>query len=134
MERLKERLTLARKALRSLEELLIIESPSKVERDAAIQRFEYTFEAVCKAAGRFLLVIDGIDVASPKAIVRSSREVGLFKDDQAVLALEMVDDRNLTVHTYNEALAEQIFSNLPLYAQLLAHWLKAMEAKVRQLP
>ncbi len=87
MERLKERFTLARKALRSLEELLIIESPSKVERDAAIQRFEYTFEAVWKAAGRFLLVIDGIDVASPKAIVRSSREVGLFKDDQAVLAL-----------------------------------------------
>ncbi len=131
MERLKERLTLARKALRSLEELLIIESPSKVERDAAIQRFEYTFEAVSKAAGRFLLVIDGIDVASPKAIVRSSREVGLFKDDQTVLALEMVDDRNLTVHTYNEALAEQIFSNFSRYAELLAHWLKTMEGRVQ---
>ena len=39
VERLKECPTLARKALRSLEELLIIESPSKVERDAAIQRF-----------------------------------------------------------------------------------------------
>lgn len=131
MERLKERLTLARKALRSLEELLIIESPSKVERDAAIQRFEYTFEAVSKAAGRFLLVIDGIDVASPKAIVRSSREVGFFKDDQTVLSLEMVDDRNLTVHTYNEALAEQIFSNLSRYAELLAHWLKTMEGRVQ---
>ena len=134
MERLKERLTLARNALKSFEELVVIGSPSKVERDATIQRFEYTFEAVYKAAGRFLLVIDGIDVGSPKAIVRSSREVGVFEDDQAVIALEMVDDRNLTVHTYNEALAEQIFSNLPLYAQLLAHWLKAMEAKVRQLP
>ena len=130
MERLKERLTVARKALSTLDELLVIKSPSKVERDAAIQRFEYTFEAVYKAAGRFLLVIDGIDVASPKAIVRSIREVGIFKDDQAVLALEMVDDRNLTVHTYNEALAEQIFNNLPRYAELLAYWLKAMEGKV----
>ncbi len=60
-----------------------------------------------------------------------SREVALFMDDQAVLALEMVDDRNLTVHTYNEALAEQIFSNLPRYAELMANWLKAMEVKVQ---
>ena len=46
MERLKERLVLARNALGTLEELLVIKHPSKVERDAAIQRFEYTFEAV----------------------------------------------------------------------------------------
>lgn len=46
MERLKERLAVARKALRTLQELLVIEHPTKVERDAAIQRFEYTFEAV----------------------------------------------------------------------------------------
>lgn len=76
MERLKERLALARKALSTLTELLVTESPSKVERDAAIQRFEYTFEAVCKAAGRYLLVMEGINVGSPKSIVRATREIG----------------------------------------------------------
>ena len=131
MERLKERLALARKALSTLTELLVTESPSKVERDAAIQRFEYTFEAVCKAAGRYLLVMEGINVGSPKAIVRATREVGIFKDDQTVLALEMVDDRNLTVHTYNEAVAEHIHDNLTKYAELLAYWLKAMEERVQ---
>lgn len=130
MERLKERLAVARKALGTLQELLVIEHPTKVERDAAIQRFEYTFEAVCKAAGRYLLLIEGVTVGSPKGIVRSSREVRLLTDDQAVLTLEMVDDRNLTVHTYNEALAEQIYGNLNRHAKLLAHWLGAMEEKV----
>jgi len=130
VERLKERLAVARKALGTLQELLVIEHPTKVERDAAIQRFEYTFEAVCKAAGRYLLLIEGVTVGSPKGIVRSSREVRLLTDDQAVLTLEMVDDRNLTVHTYNEALAEQIYGNFNRHAKLLAHWLDAMEEKV----
>lgn len=44
--------------------------------------------------------------------------------------LEMIDDRNLTVHTYNEAVAEDIYSNLPRYADLLAVWLAAMEGRV----
>lgn len=46
MERLKERLSTAQRALSSLQELSSLAQPSQIERDAAIQRFEYTFEAV----------------------------------------------------------------------------------------
>ena len=42
MDRLNERLSLARKALATFHEILS-ESKSAVVRDAAIQRFEYTF-------------------------------------------------------------------------------------------
>jgi hypothetical protein len=49
MERLKERLDVARRALASLKELAALEQPSRIERDAAIQRFEYTCEALWKA-------------------------------------------------------------------------------------
>jgi hypothetical protein len=52
MERLKERFEVARKALVRLEELVAIAKPTAVERDAAIQRFEYTFEAVEALDGR----------------------------------------------------------------------------------
>ena len=133
MERLKERLGVARRALGSLEELLVIQQPSRVERDAAIQRFEYTCEAVWKAAQRYLLVVEGLSVGSPKGCIRACRDVGLLTDEQAVLGLEMVDDRNLTVHTYNEAVAEAIYQNLVAhYAGLLTAWLEAMEGKVRE--
>jgi hypothetical protein len=50
MEGVKERLQIARKALNTLRELTDKPKLSTVERDAAIQRFEYTFEAVWKAA------------------------------------------------------------------------------------
>ena len=43
----------------------------------------------------------------------------------------MIDDRNLTVHTYNEAIAEDIYSNLSAYAELFSTWLAAMEQRVK---
>ncbi len=130
MERLKERLTIARRALGTLLELAAIEQPSRVERDAAIQRFEYSFEAVWKAAGRFLSVVEGVDAGSPKAIVRASREAGILSDQEAVSALEMVDDRNLTVHTYNEAVAERLYRKLQGHSELLTRWLDIIEERV----
>ena len=42
-----------------------------MERDAAIQRFEHSFETTWKAAQRYLQVVDGVVVASPKAAIES---------------------------------------------------------------
>ena len=50
---------------------------------------------------------------------------------EAVIGLEMIDDRNLTVPTYNEAVAEDIYSNLSAYAELFSTWLAAMEQRVK---
>jgi nucleotidyltransferase substrate binding protein (TIGR01987 family) len=130
VERLKERLIVARRALGTLQEILALASPSRVERDAAIQRFEYTCEAVWKAAQRYLQEEEGISIGSPKGSIRASRDVGLITDEQAALGLEMIDDRNLTVHTYNEPLAEEIYRQLPSYADFLAIWLAAMEERM----
>ena len=129
MERLKERIDVARKALVRLEELVAISKPTAVERDAAIQRFEYTFEAVWKVSERYLAVREGMTVRSPKACARAARETRLLTDDETVTALEMVDDRNETVHTYNEAVAARIFGSLPRYSELLRTWLDAMAAR-----
>ena len=51
-----ERIQIAQQALSAFQELVGKEQVSAVERDAAIQRFEYTFEAVWKAAQRYLLI------------------------------------------------------------------------------
>jgi nucleotidyltransferase substrate binding protein (TIGR01987 family) len=120
---LKERMAAARKALVSLEELVTLRSPTTVERDAAIQRFEYTCEATWKAIQLGLREQEGLDAASPKAIARASRQVGLLDDAAARLALAMADDRNETVHTYNEAVALAIHSRLPAYVTLLRAWI-----------
>lgn len=122
MERLRERVDLAGKALETLKELAGLGTPSAVERDAAIQRFEYTFEAVWKMAQRHLRIQEGIEVGSPKASIRRSRDVGLLSDREAEAALAMADDRNQTVHTYNEAVAVAIFGRLPSHLRVLETW------------
>lgn len=126
MERVLERLAIAKQALSTLRELALLSEPTAVERDAAIQRFEYTFEATWQAARAFLLEREGLECGSPKSAVRASREVGLLNDAESVLGLELVDDRNRTVHTYNEALAQRIFARLPEYVALLGTWLDQM--------
>lgn len=130
MERLNERLAVARRALGTPQEILAVEHPSRVERDAAIQRFGYTCEAVWKATQRSREV-EGLSIGSPKGSIRASRDVGLITDEQITLGLEMIDDRNLTVHTYNESLAEAICRQLPSYADFLAIWLAAMEERMK---
>jgi nucleotidyltransferase substrate binding protein (TIGR01987 family) len=127
MGRADERIDSARKALSAFQEVMSIESPSSIERDAAIQRFKFTFEAVWKAAKEILYKREGLDVGSPKGVIRSCREIGILTEEQSIVALEMVDDRNLTVHTYNEKLALEIYSRLRGYLTILQLWLDGLE-------
>jgi nucleotidyltransferase substrate binding protein (TIGR01987 family) len=126
VERVRERLEIAGKALHTFLEILQ-EPKTRIVRDAAIQRFEYTFEAVWKSVQSYLRTIEGLEPGSPKGAIRFSQQVGLLTEEQARCALAMADDRNLTVHTYNEALADKIYSRLPEYAPLMKDWLAAME-------
>jgi nucleotidyltransferase substrate binding protein (TIGR01987 family) len=128
MGRSGERIEAAQKAIAALEEVLQIEKPSSIERDAAIHRFEFTFEAVCKAAKQVLFEREGIDASSPKGVIRSCREVGILTTDQAAIALDMTDDRNLTVHTYNEKLAVEIYGRIRTYRDILKVWLDGLKS------
>ncbi|ADE13808.1 nucleotidyltransferase substrate binding protein, HI0074 family [Nitrosococcus halophilus Nc 4] len=130
MERLRQRIGTARKALSQFEKLADLPQPNDIERDAGIQRFEFSFEAVWKTAQRYLQVVEGIDVASPKTVIRASLQASLFDEAESRLALQMADDRNLTSYTYNEALAKKIFSRLGAYHKLLRNWLNRMEKRL----
>lgn len=128
MERLTQRIKLAEQALKALDEAL--EMPvTKIVRDASIQRFEFSFEAVWKLSQLYLRQKEGVEVGSPKGVFRACFETGILNETQTNLALRMADDRNLTVHTYNEQLAQQIFSHLPNYSELLRNLVKIISSK-----
>lgn len=133
MERLQQRLEVADRALKTFEEVMGICEPTSIERDASIQRFEFSFEAIWKAAKQMLLDMEGIDEGSPKGVIRRCREIGLMDEQKTIDALQMVDDRNLTVHTYNETLAVEIHERLQKHVGLLRCWLQCMKNKVDQL-
>ena len=130
MDRVKERLEEGLKALETLEKVVDLPKPSDIERDAAIQRFEYTFEMTWKAAQAYLTDREFLETGSPRAAIRGSFRVGLFDDEIAEKFMEMANDRNLTVHTYKEEFAVQIYLRLAGHAALLRLWLEEIQKRV----
>jgi nucleotidyltransferase substrate binding protein (TIGR01987 family) len=125
-----QQLSAATRALDSLVAVSKLDVGSIERRDIAIMRFIYTFEAVWKASLFFLAEEHAIDASSPKSCIRASMQVGLLSPDEARAALEMANDRNLTVHVYNEPLAEALYARLPRHTEVLGAWLKAMNARI----
>ncbi len=118
MERLNLKHKDVLKALETLEE--ISEEPfSVVIRDAAIQRFEYTFEALWKFLKEYLKEKEGIICNSPKTCFREIFSLGLLDEEEIVKFLEMTDRRNETSHTYKEEVAQLIYGKIKNYVLLI---------------
>jgi nucleotidyltransferase substrate binding protein (TIGR01987 family) len=85
---------------------------SELVRDSVIKRFEYTYELLWKCAKIFLSDKYGIEVFSPKDCFRALKKVGLIKERETELFLEMVDDRNEIIHTYKEKFSEYLYKKI----------------------
>ncbi|MDF0673697.1 MAG: HI0074 family nucleotidyltransferase substrate-binding subunit [Nitrospira sp.] len=85
-------------------------------RDSAIQRFEFTFELFWKSLKAYAEQT-GLEAYSPKDSIRTAFQLGVIPEHSDWF--HMLEDRNLTSHTYNEARAEIIYSHLPGYLRLL---------------
>jgi len=117
------------RALASLLELVpqYLESKENIIlRDAMIQRFEYSTEAFWKFLKAYLLTEHNLSANSPRDVIRTGLKAKLFSEEISKELLQMLDDRNLTSHTYVEELAESIAGRIPAYS-------KNMHAVLNQL-
>ena len=99
--------------------------PVTTERDRAgvIQAFEFTFEAVWKLL-KAVAERDGLAAESPRRALIAGYTLGVIQDE--ALWLAMLNDRNLTTHTYHHQVAARIFEAIrDRYAPAL---LRATEA------
>lgn len=128
MDRLNQRIHVAQLALQKLTDVLRHDPMSSIVRDAAIQRFKYSFEATWKALQAWLKKHEGILAASPKSVFRAFFQAQLIDEAQARMALVMVDDRNLTTHTCNEELANRIFQALGAYQTLMSTCIQGVQS------
>jgi nucleotidyltransferase substrate binding protein (TIGR01987 family) len=131
MEKLKERLESCQRALTTLDEILAM-TFSTVVRDASIQRFEYSFESLWKLLKAYLYQYEGIVCNSPKQCFREGLKVELLSVEEVETCLVMTDDRNLTSHTYLEAVAEAIYRQLPSYLAVMKSLLENIQGRIGQ--
>jgi nucleotidyltransferase substrate binding protein (TIGR01987 family) len=110
-ERFSERKTAVLNAAASLEEVATLPETGIV-RDAAIQRFEFTFELVWKTL-QLYFEHEGLESVGPRAVIKRAFVMRLISDqDEADIWFQMLDDRNLTSHAYDETLAMRIYSRI----------------------
>ncbi|HBW21954.1 MAG: hypothetical protein A2X28_01850 [Elusimicrobia bacterium GWA2_56_46] len=129
MDRLKIRLEESKKACKTFLDALNVKDPTTLERDGTIQRFEYTFETVWKTVQLYLTEVESLPANSPKGVFRALGESGILSASETIQALAMADDRNRTVHTYIEAVAAQIYSQLKEYSVLLSEIIRRISKK-----
>lgn len=105
-------------ALAALQEALQIEQPSQLEKDGTIQRFEFCFELAWKTLKLALEEQGEMDVKTPKAAFSRGYLLGWISDESAYL--DILRYRNLTSHTYDEELAEELYEHLPAFYRIFA--------------
>jgi len=108
------------KALKSLELALNLPE-SDIVRDASIQRFEFCVELAWKTSKKVM----GSSTSAPKQLVREMAQESLIDDIE--LWFSALEGRNLSSHTYNEALANRVYA----LAKKFLPAAKALELKLK---
>lgn len=79
-------------------------------RDALIQRFEFTYELAWKTTAEVLREQGLNPIQSPKAVLKTAYEVGFIDDEE--IWLNIIEDRNIMSHTYNQEVAVRIADDI----------------------
>ena len=83
-----------------------VSRPTKMNKDATIQRFEFTFELSWKTIQSYIRD-QGFDCKSPKSCFRLAATLDLIENIK--VWFKYLDARNFIAHTYNEKLAENVY-------------------------
>jgi len=104
-ERFQQRRAEFDKALQRLT-MALAQERNEYTQDAVIQRFEFTYELAWKAL-KNLLAMKDIDVRNAKDTLKAAYQQGLIQDANAWSLLHQ--QRNLTSHTYDSQLADEVY-------------------------
>lgn len=97
-------------------------------KDGVIQRFEFSYE-ICWKLIKYFLEYEGIESAkSPRSTFREAFSYGLIEDGEDWI--DMLNDRNLTSHVYDEYLANEIYEKIKnKYFDMLNNMLNILKDK-----
>lgn len=110
------------KAMNHLENALQISNPDMVQKAGIIQLFEMSFELAWNMVKDYLEEQGFVDIKSPRSALKKAFEMNILENGHDWMNL--LQDRNLTAHTYDEQKAtemEQLISDkyFPLLKVLL---------------
>ena len=103
-----------KKTVANLDEILTM-GDNAAMRDAAMKRFDLCFDVAWKLI-KNIAKKNGSECYSPRQCFKVGFQLKLINHDEQWL--NMIDDRNLSAHLYNEEEAKTIYVKLPAYLEL----------------
>ncbi len=126
--RWKQRFQNYEKAFLLLEKLLALPHPTEGERMGIIQAFEMCFELAWKMLGDYLKEAGYLEKA-PRDVLKQAFQIGLVQDGR--IWIEALENRNETVHAYDEKKAQEIENKIRIsYLPLLKHLHDFFKSKI----
>ncbi|MFZ3170767.1 MAG: nucleotidyltransferase substrate binding protein [Carboxydocellales bacterium] len=110
LEKLKQKYENYSKAVQRLEDSLKRDETDEIVLDAVIQRFEFSYELSWKIIKTYLSYHGIAEVRSPREAFKEAFASEIIKEGE--LWIDMLEDRNLTSHIYNEVEARKIFEKI----------------------
>jgi nucleotidyltransferase substrate binding protein (TIGR01987 family) len=83
---------------------------SELEKQGIIQAFEYTHELAWKVMQDFFIYQGNTEVRGSRDATRQAFNADLISDGDNWML--MITNRNLSSHTYNEEISEEIYKNI----------------------
>lgn len=97
--------------------------PTRMNKDATIQRFEFTFELSWKTIQEYIKD-QGFDCNSPKNCIREGARLEIINNPEDWF--EFLEARNLIAHTYNEKLANKVYRKASKFPQEIDDLLESL--------
>lgn len=96
---------------------------TRMNKDATIQRFEFTFELAWKTIQDWV-VDQGFECKSPKGCIREAARLEIL--DNPKDWFKYLEARNLITHTYNEKMADKIYKSALKFPKQIDDLLKKL--------
>lgn len=114
------------KALSQFENAVKVSTTDEVKQAGCIQYFEFCFELAWKTLKAFAEYKGLLTCNSPRDCFKMAFKFGLINEE--AVWLEMIESRNLTVHTYDFDNSLKVYYQLPKYFEELKVLVKNLKA------
>lgn len=108
--RWQQRFSNYKRALGQLSKFMQTEELNDLEKQGLIQAFEYTHELAWKTLSDFLKYKGNAEIYGSKDTTRGAFALDLIENGN--VWMDMIDSRNMTSHTYNESVTEEIIESI----------------------
>lgn len=128
-DKLKSQISQLTKALARLKEALSF-AETDMNKDATIQRFEFSFE-LCWKVMQGIVQEKGLEeVLTPRDSIRTAAQLKLIENVE--LWFDFLKDRNLSSHLYDESVSKNIYEDIKKFLPEAEKFLNKTKSLINQ--